>query len=149
MTESLTALSTRRTIAVRNRIEELNTLYALLEAMTREAGLSETLGRTLLLVSEELFCNIVRYGYPPEAEDMIEFSAEYGPDTIILTLVDHAVPFDVTKGPNEPEELPLDEMEPGGLGLFLVHHFAQALRNRREGDANITEVVLAREAEDA
>ena len=149
MTDSLTALSTRRTIAVRNRIEELNTVYTLVEAVTQEAGLPETLGRTLLLVSEELFCNIVRYGYPPETEDVIEFTLECGTDRIVLTFVDHAIAFDVSKDPSEPIDLPLEEMQPGGLGLFLVHHFAQSLRNWRDGDANITEVIVARQSGDA
>lgn len=149
MTEALAALSIRRTIAVRNRIEELATLYALLETVSWEAGLSETVSRRLLLVCEELFGNIVRYGYPPDDEDMVELTVDCGPETIVLTFIDHAVAHDVSQEPAAPAEKPLDEMEPGGLGLLLVHHFATSVQNRREGRANITEVLLAREAENA
>jgi anti-sigma regulatory factor (Ser/Thr protein kinase) len=145
MTTRVAALPVTRTIAVSNQIEDLPRIYDALEAAASEAQLSETLGRTLLLVSEELFSNIVRYGYPAGADDQIEFTADCRQDAVVLTFVDHALAFDHGRAPPEPADRPIDAMEPGGLGLFLVHHFAKSLLTRRDGDANVTEVILIRD----
>jgi serine/threonine-protein kinase RsbW len=134
---------TSSTITVANRIEELSRIYELIERFAEDCGLPEPTRRALLLVVEELFANIVGHGYDGDRTDAIVITLERVGEEISLVLLDHAVPFDVSRTPERPrEDQELGEMPVGGLGLFLVHEFARSVTNRREDDANVTEVRL-------
>ncbi|POF33802.1 ATP-binding protein [Roseibium marinum] len=131
------------TVIVRNDIAELPAVYAALEAFAGTVGLTDAVRRTLLLVVEELFSNTVSYGYPDGGKDEIEVSAALGPDHVELTLADRALPFDSSAPPAGPAEVDdLDAMGIGGLGLFLVHQFADTVVTERTGGVNRTRVLL-------
>ncbi|MDL2398827.1 ATP-binding protein [Rhizobium mayense] len=130
-------------ISVDNRLEQLTEIYHGLEGFVDANGLSDDVKNRLFLVTEELFTNIVHYGYQEGICDRIVIKAELrGPD-VQLTMRDHAAAFDVSQPPKAPaSDTGIESMEIGGLGLFLVHEFAQSVESRREGSANVTELVL-------
>ncbi|MFS8113864.1 ATP-binding protein [Rhizobium jaguaris] len=130
-------------ISVDNRLEQLTEIYRGLEAFVDNNGLSDDIKNRLFLVTEELFTNIVHYGYQDGVGDHIVIKAErLGPD-VLLTIRDHAAAFDASQAPKAPSsDTDIESMEIGGLGLFLVHQFAQSIESRREGSANVTELVL-------
>lgn len=136
-----------RTIDVPNRLDALTAIYEGLESFSRDAGLPDRARRTLLLVVEELFTNIVRYGYEGDVSDRITITVERRDSDIRLVVCDRAKPFDTAAQPMGPaaDEQPADKPV-GGLGLFLVHEFARSLTVRRVDGANITELRLAVDA---
>lgn len=137
----MTAVS--RAIALTNRIEDLDVIYAGLASVLAEAGLPDSLRKTLFLICEELFSNVVRYGYKDGEEDRIDLTVVCDADSITLTFHDHAAEFDISVAPDAPsDDRSLDQMDVGGLGLYLVHQFAASVRNWRESDANITEIIV-------
>ncbi|HET9669970.1 MAG TPA: SpoIIE family protein phosphatase [Casimicrobiaceae bacterium] len=74
-------------------------------------------------VLEELFTNMVKYGRGSTAPIRVGLARQG--DGAVLTLVDHDVePFDVTTAPEVDLGRPIDEREPGGLGLHLVRKLA-------------------------
>eukprot|EP00903_Cladosiphon_okamuranus_P000810 g808.t1 len=82
------------TVTVRNDLADLPAIYAALEAFAAAVDLPDATRRTLLLIVEELFSNIVSYGYPDGTDDEITISARCGQTHVELTLADKAVPFD-------------------------------------------------------
>ena len=138
-----------RAITVENRLEELNRVYSCLEGFAAEAQLPEQARRSLLLVTEELFTNMIHHGYEDGVSDTITIVFGRDGDDIKIVLRDHARAFDLAQTPTRPDEkLTLDEMKIGGLGLFLVHELARSVINRRNGDANETEVRLPADGSD-
>ncbi|MCJ8518564.1 serine/threonine-protein kinase RsbW [Pseudorhizobium tarimense] len=135
-----------RTIKVSNVLDQLADVQDALEAFVEELGLSDDLRHSLLLVVEELFVNTVHYGYDGAEPDTIAISVGLRKDgDLHLTIRDQARPFDVSQPPRVPTgEESLEEIQVGGLGLFLVHELARQILHQRHGNSNITEIILPR-----
>lgn len=130
-------------IRVSNTIDDLETIYTGLSRFAETGGLPDALRGTLFLVAEELFSNIVRYGYANDTVDTVIVSVIHDGDFVRLTIRDHAAEFDASILPGRPDfEADLDSKEVGGLGLYLVHEFAHSVESRREGEVNVTDVLL-------
>ncbi len=130
-------------VSVNNSLEELTQVHAALENFADTCGVTAETRHATMLIVEELFANAVRYGYDEDEADTIIISARYQQGTMRLTIRDRARPFDVSAPPRRPDEtLSLEDMEVGGLGLFLVHEFAQSITQDRDGATNVTEIVL-------
>jgi len=75
---------------------------------------------------EELFTNMLKYsgsGVSP-----VEIAFECGDETVQVSLTDTDVePFDVTAAPDADVTLPLQQRQPGGLGLHLTRRLVDDL----------------------
>ena len=58
--------------------------------------------------------------------------------SILLTISDNGKPFDPTTIVTPNINLPLEERQPGGLGIFLVKKYSSALSYERQGSTNKT-----------
>lgn len=127
-----------------NKLDELLRIYEELERFAHEVELPDSVKYALFLVSEELFTNVVRYGYGEEAQGEIQLELTLDGDDLLLEIRDRGKCFDVsadTAGPAGAK--PVAEMEVGGLGLFLVHQFSRSVSYVREGDMNTVRLVLS------
>jgi len=134
-------------LSVENRIEDLVRINAGIDRFVRDAGLPDSPRRALFLVVEELFTNAVHHGYEDNRADGVDILVEHTGDSIRLVMRDGGKPFDVAETPTGPgEDVELQNIRIGGLGLYLVHELAASVTNRRVGDMNVTEVLLPIEA---
>ncbi len=70
---------------------------------------------------DELFGNIVRYGYEGQPGDVaISLEIIQDPLTAIITLRDSGIPFDPLAMPEPNVKLKAMERKPGGLGIIMV-----------------------------
>jgi anti-sigma regulatory factor (Ser/Thr protein kinase) len=68
---------------------------------------------------EEVFTNLVKYN--PGSRQEILIGLDRSPDRLLITLTDFdAEPFDMTKAPERRTDAPIEERQPGGLGLQLT-----------------------------
>ena len=70
---------------------------------------------------EEIFVNIANYAYHPEkgrAVVRVEVSEE--PVTVTITFVDHGTPYDPLAREDPILNIPVEEKEAGGLGIFMT-----------------------------
>lgn len=70
---------------------------------------------------DELFGNIAHYAYNPEtgpATVRVEVTEE--PISVVITFIDHGVPYDPLKKEDPDITLSAEERAIGGLGVFMV-----------------------------
>ena len=70
---------------------------------------------------DELFGNIANYAYNPEtgpATVRVEVTEE--PISVVITFIDHGVPYDPLKKDDPDITLSAEERAIGGLGVFMV-----------------------------
>ena len=86
---------------------------------------------------EELFVNIASYAYNPEtgpATIMIY------PLSVIITFVDHGVPYDPLAKEDPDITLTADERQIGGLGIFMVKKSMDEVVYKYEDGKNILSI---------
>ncbi len=89
-------------------------------------GVDRRLQGAVDLALEELFTNMVKYS--PESRSAVRIDLVKVQGGIEVTLTDSGVePFDVTQAPDVDIHAPIEERQPGGLGLHLVRRLVDHL----------------------
>lgn len=70
---------------------------------------------------DELFSNIVHYAYHPgTGPATVQVEVIEAPLSVVITFIDHGVPYDPLSKADPDVTLSAEEREPGGLGIYLV-----------------------------
>lgn len=106
--------------------DEIQNIVADTERFFEEENIDPSLRMKVDLSIEELFVNMVTYDTETDANILIEMHPiENG---IEVSLTDFDVePFDPTQPRNIDIDAPLNERNPGGLGLYLVLKMADSI----------------------
>ncbi|MFI3291479.1 MAG: ATP-binding protein [Opitutales bacterium] len=92
---------------------------------------------TMNLCLDEIFTNIISYGYKNEADGEIELNLELKNDNIIALIRDSSPEFDPTsQAPEADITSPIEDREIGGLGIFLCQKNMDTFEYRRVGNKN-------------
>ena len=92
---------------------------------------------TVDFVAEELFTNMVKYSPKGSPEVRVDMTAI--PGGVEMALTDYDVEqFDVTRAPDVDTGKPIEQREPGGLGLHLIRRMVDSMeyeyvQERRQG----------------
>lgn len=89
-------------------------------AAAQDAGLDDSAVYGVQLAVDEACTNIIEHGYGGEGKGEIECTCEVLSNGLKVVLKDHAEPFDPLDVPDPRRNLPLEEIRPRGLGLFLM-----------------------------
>jgi phosphoserine phosphatase len=122
-------------------LASLEAIFAFVGAAFASQGLDETLRAAIEFAIEELFTNILKYGRGGEGQVQITLAPI--PQGVEATLVDHgAEPFDVTQFPAVDTDLPIEQREPGGLGLHLVRGMVDSIDYEYRADIRQTRITV-------
>lgn len=70
---------------------------------------------------DELFGNIAHYAYNPETGPAtVRVEVTEAPISVIVTFIDHGIPYDPLKKDDPDVTLSAEERAIGGLGIFMV-----------------------------
>ena len=70
---------------------------------------------------DELFGNIAHYAYKPETGPAtVRVEVTETPISVIVTFIDHGIPYDPLKNDDPDVTLSAEESAIGGLGIFMV-----------------------------
>ncbi len=133
------ATSTQQ-IVINNDLSQLPSLLNAVCRQGRAAGLSDEALYDVRLALEETVANIIHYAFPAQNCHRIRVCASLSPDHIRLNIEDNGKPFDPSAPPPIDMTTPFDERDPGGLGLFLVHHVMDQVSYRRIDGTNILDM---------
>lgn len=97
------------------------------EDACRGAGADETVCFDLKLVVDEVCSNIVVHGYEGVEPGPISLSFAVRGNEIVITITDHARPFDPKDAPVPKLDAPASERRPGGLGWHLVRELVDRI----------------------
>ena len=122
-------------------LDSLAELRSYVKEAAGGAGIDEVRAYKLQLAVDEIATNIISYGYKDVGESaVISIRGEIRDGALVITLEDHAQPFDPrTVRMPDAEDLakPLEERAVGGLGIFLAIQGVDSFDYRREGDRNL------------
>src|SRR5688572_11666473 len=124
-------------IALKNDLKEMGRLLDEVEAWGAEHDLARKVIFDLNLVLDEIFTNIVHYGYEDggEHEVLIDVTMEGG--EVRVRVEDDAREFNPLERPDPDLGVPLEERKVGGLGIYLVRQLMDEVEYVREGGKNV------------
>ena len=111
--------------AFRPSFDALAELVAFTAAGLEREGIDRRLLVVVDFVLEELFTNVVKYGHST-ADIQVELRAVPGGVEVRLT-AQGVADFDVTRAPPADTTLPLEQRQPGGLGLHLIRQLVDSI----------------------
>jgi serine/threonine-protein kinase RsbW len=129
-------------------IPEIAAAASWIESIAADLDLPGRLVFGMQVCLEELMSNIVRHGgvhssstaYLPQTDPanplLISITVEALTGRIIMTVEDNGRPFDIAQAPAKRVDRPLEQLQPGGLGIQLIRSFASNLEYRRTEQCN-------------
>lgn len=101
----------------------------------------ERIQRQIDVAIDELFGNIAQYAYDPEVGPAtVRVEVVEDPLSVVLTFIDHGVPYDPLSQDSPDVHAPLEERRPGGLGIFLVRQTMDDVAYEYKNGQNILRV---------
>ena len=122
---------------LKNNLSELEMLEEKLDQFSKQLGLTKKCFCEINLVLEELFTNIISYGYTDEAEHWVMFTLSHDNGTIIMQIEDDGIPFNPTDKAEPDLECALEERKIGGLGIHLIKKMMDDVIHQRCEGKNI------------
>jgi serine/threonine-protein kinase RsbW len=122
---------------LKNALTELDSLFEHIERFGQLVGLSKKQIFQINLALDELFTNIVSYGFPDSKTHWIAFKLRLEKSEVVIRIEDNGIPFDPVAIPTSGSAPPLENCKIGGLGLHIVKKMMDEIAYERKGDKNI------------
>jgi serine/threonine-protein kinase RsbW len=91
----------------------------------------------ILIVLEELITNVAKYGYRNRSAGTAEVALDIDATHLTIDFSDDGDPFDPLDTPPPDLDAPLEERNPGGLGIHIVKALADEVRYSRLEARNV------------
>jgi serine/threonine-protein kinase RsbW len=126
-------------------IDDISAAAQWVDTIAVEQQFPEQLVFALQVCLEELLTNVVRHGGAKSSGDLsevpvpplnVEITISTGAQRVSMTVEDNGKPFDVVNAPAHRIDQPLDEVQPGGLGIQLIRNFASSITYEQAGLGN-------------
>ena len=129
----------KHSFELKNDLSELKLLYQNLENFGRATGLSGSCINEINIGLDELFTNIVSYGFKDDSEHRIKFNIHLKNDVLTICVEDDGIPFNPLeiKDPETPSDL--IDVKIGGLGIHFVKQLMDDVcYDRNQGKNRLT-----------
>ena len=122
---------------LKNRLSELDTLEKKIHGFSGQLALTEKSNCRINLVLEELFTNIVSYGYSDDSEHKILFTITHENGDLTIQIEDDGIPFNPEDASTPDLECTIEERDIGGLGIHLIKKLMDDVLYQRCGEKNV------------
>ncbi|MGD2187878.1 MAG: ATP-binding protein [Desulfobacterales bacterium] len=122
---------------LKSKLSELDALCQNLEEFGQSCGLSKKCIFEANLALDELFTNIISYGFNDKNEHTIQITISVQNDELVVHIEDDGIPFNPTKVESPDLECTIDECRIGGLGIHLAKNLMDDVCYQRCKDRNI------------
>jgi len=128
------------TLEVTNKPSELDTLGERLEKFCEGLDLPPKTVFQLKFAIEEIFVNIISYGFSDDKEHRIRITIRHENGVLAVCIEDDGQPFNPLESATPDVACPIEDRQVGGLGLHLTKHLMSDLHYRRRGGKNVLTV---------
>jgi anti-sigma regulatory factor (Ser/Thr protein kinase) len=118
-------------------MSELTTLGENLESVGSALGLSRRCLFEVNLALDELFTNIISYGFQDQSEHVIRLSISTDCSVLTVVLEDDGIAFNPLDCIPPAVPCTLDECKVGGLGIHLVKNLMDEVAYQRRANTNV------------
>jgi anti-sigma regulatory factor (Ser/Thr protein kinase) len=132
-------MTVNRATFVAVSLDDLPVMRRFLRRMADQFGFDEDAASDMVVAVNEAVTNSLVHGYGSESGH-VRLVIEVVDSDLQVRLYDQAPPFDPTRAPSPAVDLPLEERQPGGLGIHMMRHFCDELHYRRntKGENELT-----------
>ena len=116
---------------LKSKLSELNTLCRHLEDCGNDMELPQKCLFEINLGLDELFTNIISYGFEDDSEHQIKFSLAKEKETLVVQVEDDGKPFNPLEAACTEVPPDLDSVNIGGLGIHLVKKMMDVIDYQR------------------
>ncbi len=129
------------TFSVGNHLSEVESLHEKVKGFGQQAGLPEKCIFDVNLAVEELFTNIVLYGYEDKDDHMIDIFLRCDGSSLRMRIEDDGKPFNPLDASDPDLHSPPEHRSVGGLGVYLAETVMDDIRYERRDKKNVTSLV--------
>ena len=134
------------TLEVPAHVEELGRVNDFLHAELDRRLCPKRVQNQIDIAVEELFVNVCHYAYPNATADepgTVRIQRTYfaEPPSITVDIIDEGVPFDPLAKPDATLPSNIEDMQIGGLGIFMTKQVVDELRYERVDNTNVVTIV--------
>ena len=121
---------------LKNDLSELEPLCQHLVKFGQAAGLSEACITDVNICLDELFTNIVSYGFDDDLEHVVRITMDLDGRVLTVSIEDEGIPFNPLdkKDPEVPDDL--KDVNIGGLGIHIVRKLMDDICYQRKDGKN-------------
>lgn len=122
---------------LKSNLSELDALCQNLEKFGQTMGLSKKCIFEANLALDELFTNIISYGFDDKNEHTITITIALQNDDLVVHIEDDGIPFNPTQAETPDLECSIEECRIGGLGIHLAKNLMDEVCYQRCKDKNL------------
>jgi len=135
-------------LSVPGTLDSLSEIADFVKSATVAAGLDKKAAYKLRLAVDEIATNIIVHGYEEaELEGHLQLFSELDDKTLTIVIEDIGAAYDPLQHmlpQDEHLQLPLEQRQMGGLGIYLVLQGVDKFIYERQGDRNLNTFVMNR-----
>ncbi len=122
---------------LKNDLSELEQLCQTCEEIGRDINISDKTIFEMNLALDELFTNIISYGFNDQQEHTIKINITIEGDQLQMRIEDDGVPFNPMESKTPDFQCGIEECKIGGLGIHLIRKMMDDVQYKRVSDKNI------------
>ena len=127
----------RKSIVLRNDIQEVPKLTAFVEDVCKSVGLNADTIAQVKVGIEEAVVNVMNYAYPKGKVGDVTIEAASNGLRLKFTIIDSGKPFDPTVQADVDTTLAAKERRIGGLGIHIVRQMMDSINYERIDNLNV------------
>ena len=124
-------------IRLQNDLSEIGRMAEIVQEFGRTHSFGKDVVEEINLALEELISNIILHGYGSEENRGIDVSLDLVGDTLHIVITDDAQPFNPLEIDDPDIDLPVEERQIGGLGVFLTKQVMDKLEYEVRDGRNV------------
>ncbi len=123
-------------LTLTNKVGELDRIKSVVDELCENWDIPLKTGLGINLALEEAFTNIVNYAFTDHEDHSIEIVFTKKTGKLLMTLIDEGIKYDPTQNEDPKTDLPVQDRQVGGLGVFLIRKLMDKVEYKRESDKN-------------
>ena len=123
-----------QTIQFPAKFEFLDEIREFVGEIARANGFSDKDVYNIQLATDEAASNVIEHAYEGRTDGMLDLSCGMKKQELVISLIDHGMPFDPADVPLPDLQADLSDRKIGGLGIFLMRKLMDEVHYHSNAD---------------